>query len=183
MAVVVSPTYSTQAVAGRHDIIEGRGVQYTEKGTFHDDLHQVEYAKHKVPGTVWVAICPPDNFPVPIPDELLVATYKSTFNIKDINLYTDPILTGTDYLIHPSEQNYPTLVAKHSLVALYKGIIGITPECYTANKSETLIPGTQLVMSSNGIFTHRELNDPANLVVGHVEYYQKSTGMLYIHVF
>jgi hypothetical protein len=183
MAVVVIPKYSAQAVAGRHDIVEGRGVQYTDKGTFHDDLHQVEYAKHKVPGNVWVAICPPDNFKVPIPDELYLATYKSTYNINDVALYTDPILTGTDYLIHNSEQNYPTLVARHSLVALYKGLIGITPECYTANKAETLVPNTELVMNSNGIFTHRENNDPANLVVGRVEHYQIQTGMLYINVF
>lgn len=183
MAVVVIPKYSAQAVAGRHDIIEGRGVKYTSKGTGHDDLYQVEYATHKVPGYVWVAMCPPDNFKLPYPDELYFASDKSTYNINDITLYTDPILTGTDYLIHQSEENYPTIVASHGLVALYKGLIGITPECYTANKAETLVPGTELVMNPNGIFTHRELNDPANLVVGRVEYYRVSTGMLYINVY
>lgn len=183
MAVVAIPRYSTQAVAGRHDIIEGRGVRYTDKGTGHDDLYQVEYPTHKTPGYVWVAMCPPDNFPVPIPDELYLATYKSTYNIKNVAIYTEPILTGTDYLIHNSEKNNPTLVASHSLVALYKGIIGITPECYTAKKAQTLVPGTELVMNPNGVFTHRELNDPDDLVVGRVEFYQIQTGLLYINVF
>ena len=183
MAVVAIPRHSTQAVAGRHGIIEGRGVRYTTKGTGRDDLFQVEYPTHKTPGYVWVAICPPDNFPVPIPDALYLATYRSTYNIKDAAIYTDPSQTGTDYLTHLSEMNNPTLVARHSLVALYKGIIGITPECYTANKAETLIPGTELVMNPNGIFTHREKNDPANLVVGRVEYYQIQTGLLYINVY
>ena len=92
-------------------------------------------------------------------------------------------MTGTDYLIRLSEKNSPTIVASHGLVGLYKGIIGITAECYTANKPETLIAGTELVMNPNGIFTHREKNDPATLVVGHVELYRPTTGMLYIHVY
>ena len=183
MAVIVKATYSAQAVAGRHDIIEGRGVKYTTKGTGHDDLYQVEYPTHKRPGYVWVALCPPTNFPRPIPDELYLATHQSTYNINDVTIYTDPILTGTDYLVDLSEINEPTMVASHSLVALYKGLIGITPECYTANKPETLVTGVELVMNPNGIFTHRENNDPANIVVGRVEHYQVQTGMLYINVF
>jgi len=183
MAVIVKATYSAQAVAGRHNIIEGRGVKYTTKGTSTHDLYQVEYPTHKRPGHVWVAICPPTNFPRPIPDELYTVTYKSTYNINDVTLYTDPSLTGTEYLVDLSEMNEPTMVASHSLIALYKGLIGITPECYTANKAETLVINTELVMNPNGIFTHRENNDPADIVVGRVEYYQRQTGMLYINVF
>ncbi len=182
MAVVAIPRYSAQAVAGRFDIIEGRAVRYTTKGTGHDDLYQVEYATPNVHGYVWVAICPPMGFPVPIPDGLYSATYKSTYNIKDATIYTNPSQTGTEYLTDLSEQNQPTIVAQHSLVALYKGIIGITSECYDSSP-EILTGGTQLVIKNNGIFEHKKQNDPIEHIVGRVEYYQPKSGLLYINVF
>lgn len=182
MAVVAIPRHSAQAVAGRFDIIEGRAVRYTTKGTGHDDLYQVEYAAPNVHGYVWVAICPPMGFPVPIPDELYLASNQISYNINDIAIYTDPILTGTDYLTDLSEQNQPTLIASHSLVALYKGIIGITSECYQSSP-EILTGGTELVIKNNGIFEHKKQNDPIEHVVGRVEYYQRQSGLLYINVF
>ena len=182
MAVVAIPRHSAQAVAGRFDIIEGRAVRYTTKGTGHDDLYQVEYAKANEHGYVWIAICPPTNFPRPIPDELYLATHQKTYNINDVSLYTNPIFTGTEYLVDLSEINEPTMIATHSLVALYKVIIGITPACFDSSP-QILTGGTELVIKNNGIFEHKKQNDPIEHVVGRVEYYQPQTGMLYINVF
>ena len=99
-----------------------------------------------------------------------------------MSLYTDPIFTGTDYLVDLSEMNEPTMIASHSLVALYKGIIGITSACFHSSP-EILTGGTELVIKNNGIFEHKKQNDPIEHVVGRVEYYQRQTGMLYINVF
>jgi hypothetical protein len=182
MAVVVMPTYSTQAVAGRHDIIEGRAVKYTDKGVGKNELHQVEYAKSKETGGVWVAICPPDDFKLPIQSPLYSATYYGTYNIKNPAIYNNPTITEKQYLTHNSEINSPTIIAQHGIIGLYKGLIGITPNCYVMNDPQLFEVKTPLVIHSSGMFTHKGNNDDQSMVVGYVEYYNKQTGILYILV-
>jgi len=183
MAVIAIPRHSVQAIAGRFDIVEGRGVHYTSKSPYHDDLYAVEYPKHKEAASVWIAMFPHDKFKPPVLVDLFYSINISTYNVNDATIYTDPILQNNLFLTPPSSQStQATIIASRGLVALYKGIIGITPDCFK-DTPEIYITGTEIVMDPNGIFTHRGKNDPDNLVVGRVEQYRIQSGMLYINLY
>lgn len=178
MAVVVSPTYSIQAVAGKHSVIEGRAVVVTNQYTI-GDLPGVEYPDHLLYTKVWVAFRPPTKFPIPVPDSLYVAPYKSTYNINDPTIYSNPMLTGTDYLVERSQLQTPT-IEHYEKVALFRGIVGITSDCYQDN-AQLKVPGALISVNPNGLFRKHDQNH--HLEVAETVYYDASTAMLYINVF
>lgn len=178
MAVIVSAQYTTQAVAGKHSVIEGRAVILTNTYAL-GDLPGVEYPDHLNPTRVWVAMMPPDNFPLPTPHDLFIAPSTRSYRITDPAIYTDPTLTGEDWLI-PHSAIIAPVIHHYEKVALVRGVVGITPECYQEN-AEVETPGTLLAVNSNGLFRKSDRNHP--IVVAQTVYYSYNTGMLYINVF
>jgi hypothetical protein len=178
MAVVVSARYTTQAVTGKHAVIEGRAVVLTSTYAI-GDLPGVEYPDGINPTHVWVAIMPPDNFPLPTPHDLFTAPPTRTYRVTDPAIYTDPILTGEDWLI-PHSAIIAPVIHHYEKVALVRGVVGITPECYQ-DGADTETPGTLLAINPNGLFRKSDKNHP--IVVAQTVYYAHSTGMLYINVF
>jgi hypothetical protein len=178
MAVIVSARYTTQAVAGKHSVNEGRAVILTT-GYNQNDLPGVEYPDHLNYTRVWVAMMPSDNFPIPIPHDLYTAPYLRSYRITDPTLYTNPSEVLDDWLIPHSAIQAP-VIHRYEKVGLVRGIVGITPECYQEN-AEVEIPGKLLAVNANGLFRKSDKNHP--IVVAQTVYYHNSTGMLYINVF
>lgn len=178
MAVVVNPRYSIQAVAGKHNVVEGRGVIF-EVNQFVGDLPSVEYPSNNNTKKVWVALHPPDNLPLPTPRSLYTASYKAIYNLNDDAIYDNPIFSEEYWLVKHSTMKAPT-INRYEKLALYKGIIGITEECYQ-HTSKIIQHGTSLAISNNGRFIDVDKNHPTT--VAETIDYVHSTGMLFINVF
>lgn len=178
MAVVVSLRYSTQAVAGKHSVIEGRAVLVTNTYKV-GDLPGVEYPDHLNHTRVWIAMMPSDNFPLPTPHDLFTAPSTRSYRVTDPTIYGNPVLTGEDWLIPHSAIKAP-VIHHYEKVALVRGVVGITEDCYQASGLvET--PGTLLAINPNGLFRKSDKNHP--IVVAQTVYFHSLTGMLYINVF
>lgn len=176
MAVIVSARYTTQAVAGKHSVIEGRAVIITNQDSV-GDLPSVAYPHHLNYTRVWIAMMPSDNFPLPTPHELYTASATQSYRITDPAIYTDPVEVLDEWLVPHSALQAP-IIHRYEKIALVRGIVGITPETYQG-KLDT--PGTLLAVNPNGLFRKSDKNHP--IVVAQTVYYHSTTGMLYIHVF
>lgn len=179
MAVVVSEKYSTQAIASKHSIIEGRAVILSPINEKTDDLPYAIYPDGYSPTHVWVALSPPDTFKPPVPHDLYTASRLATYNVNDPAIYTDPSQITDDWLVPHSAMLTP-IIHQHEKVGLVRGIVGITSECYQ-DGNNVEIPGELLAVNPNGLFRKSDRNHP--IVVAQTVYYQISTGVLYIHVF
>jgi hypothetical protein len=179
MAVVVKPSYSIQAVAGKHAIIEGRAVILSPLGDKVDDLPEAIYPEGYSPTRVWVALCPPDTFKTPIPHSLYTAQRTVVYNLKDSNIYSDPILEEDYELVNHSQLRLP-VIHRYERVALYRGLVGVCGACHQDNP-DVLITGSFLTVNNRGLFRKVNKNHPN--IVAQTAYYDALGGFLYINVF
>jgi hypothetical protein len=178
VAVIVTARYTTQAIAGKHSVIEGRAIVLNNTYAI-GDLPGVEYPDHLNYTRVWVAMMPSDEFPLPTPHDLYTAPYLRSYRITDPAIYRNPSEVLDDWLIPHSAVQAP-VIHHYEKVALVRGVVGITPECYQEN-AEVETPGKLLAVNANGLFRKSDKNHP--IVVAQTVYYHSNTGMVYIHVF
>lgn len=175
MAVLVTTTRSRQGVAAS-TIMEGRAVVVSQSGV-RNDLPNVAYASANTVTGIYVAFFPPDNFPRPTLADFYTAPFKQTYNVNNANLYSDPTLTQTSYLVPRSQWKEP-LAYSGELVALHHGKIGITTGCFVSSDN-IKIPGNKIKVAANGQFEYTA----STYVVGEIDRFDAMTETLYITLY
>lgn len=176
MAILVNAQYTTQAVASSHAIIEGRAVMITSVDS-ENNLPIVEYPDHFDPTHIWIAMMPSDTFTLPVQHELYTAPPVATYRITDPSIYAEPASVVDEWLVPHSTLRAP-IIHRYEKVALVRGLIGITEECYQENP-DLYIPGCLLALGPNGTF--RKVDNSHPISVAHTVYYHSTTGTLYIN--
>lgn len=172
MAVLVTTLRSRQGVAAE-TIVEGRAVVVSASGV-RNDLPNVNYAAANTTTGVYVAFFPPDNFPRPTIADFYTAPFKQTYNVNNADLYGDPTLTQTQYLVPRSQWKEPAAYSGE-LVALHHGKIGITTGCFV-DEADIRIPGNKIKVGASGMFAYTS----SSHTIGEVDRYDALTGILYI---
>ena len=172
MAVLVTSMRSRQGVATA-TIVEGRAVVVGASGVRYD-LPNVAYATANTTQGVYVAFFPPDNFPRPTIADMYTAPFVQNYNINNANIYGNPTLTQTQYLVPRSQWKEPSAFSGE-LIALHWGKIGITTGCFV-NSADIKIPGNKIKVAASGLF---EYTSSAN-AVGEIDRYDDMTETLYI---
>jgi hypothetical protein len=154
--------------------MEGRAVTLTASGV-REDLPNVTYASANQQHGVYIAFFPPDNFPRPTYEDLYTVPSTRVYDLTDATLYGDPTFYKKQYLVPRSMWAEP-LVYSGELVALHRGRIGLTANCFV-NEADIRVPGARVAVGTSGLLTHTTNNSYA---IGVVERYAPDTGVLYI---
>jgi hypothetical protein len=173
MAVIVSTQFSAQGVAAA-TIMEGRAVVLTASGV-RADLPNVTYATANQTAGVYIAFFPPDNFPRPTYEDLYSVPSTRVYDLTEASLYGDPTFYKKQYLVPRSMWAEP-LVYSGELVALHRGRIGLTANCFV-DEANIRVPGNMIAVGTSGKLTYTNSGTHA---IGIVERYAADTGVLYI---
>lgn len=162
--VAMGSLHVTGAVAGE-DILEGLAVEMSASG-LHADLPTVMKAAANAKN-VFVAICPPDQFPRPTPQGMFARTWYQSIDPRNaVEFLVDSGQRGPYYNIGPSMLPSPTISSGWAVQCHRGGAYTLMSGCFV-DSANIRNAGATVAVATGGKFTYSTSN-----VVGYVREYR-----------